>query len=333
MLKAGNSQTLSVTFTPTDTADYNTATKTVSINVQKATPTITWANPADLVYGTALGSTQLDATASVPGSFVYTPAAGAVLNLGSGQTLSAAFTPTDATDYAAASKTASINVMLVGSVVVAEASTPKDGKFEPTDALKITWAENSPNGIVSQMLQIDGSPVASIGGPYGGLYYSGQIGKLGLGSHSYKITVTDTQRVTSSTSGTFTVVPNPPPSISGVVVTAVASGHALDSSESLKMTWAATSSLGITAQSVTVDGTPITPIGGPYGGLYYRCVIGMRSAGTHTYVISATDAAGTFSSTGTFTVTASAAPRRRSPPLWWPRPPRRRTACSNRAIR
>ena len=30
-----------------------------------STPTITWANPADIVYGTALGATQLDATASV----------------------------------------------------------------------------------------------------------------------------------------------------------------------------------------------------------------------------------------------------------------------------
>ena len=39
-------QTLSVTFTPTDTANYTTATKTVSINVLKATPTITWPNPA-----------------------------------------------------------------------------------------------------------------------------------------------------------------------------------------------------------------------------------------------------------------------------------------------
>ena len=41
-----------------------------------ATPTITWANPADITYGTALGATQLDATASVAGTFAYTLAAG-----------------------------------------------------------------------------------------------------------------------------------------------------------------------------------------------------------------------------------------------------------------
>ena len=82
VLGAGSNQTLSVTFTPTDTTDYTTATKTVSINVDKATPTITWSNPADITYGTALGSTQLDATASVPGTFVYTPASGTVLHAG-----------------------------------------------------------------------------------------------------------------------------------------------------------------------------------------------------------------------------------------------------------
>ena len=58
------SQTLSVTFTPTDTTDYNTATDSVTINVDTATPTIAWANPADITYGTALSAAQLDATSS-----------------------------------------------------------------------------------------------------------------------------------------------------------------------------------------------------------------------------------------------------------------------------
>jgi hypothetical protein len=110
VLGAGNSQTLSVTFTPTDAADYTTATGTARINVTQSTPTITWPNPADIVYGIALGSTQLNATASVPGTFVYTPASGTVLHAGSGQTLSVTFTPTDTTDYAAAASTAKINV-------------------------------------------------------------------------------------------------------------------------------------------------------------------------------------------------------------------------------
>ena len=75
MLKAG-SQTLSVTFTPTDTTDYTTATATVTLTVNKATPTITWATPAAITYGTALSATQLDASSTVAGTFAYTPAVG-----------------------------------------------------------------------------------------------------------------------------------------------------------------------------------------------------------------------------------------------------------------
>src|SRR4029079_18979260 len=83
LLTAGSSQTLSVTFTPTDAANYTVATKTTTINVLKATPVITWATPADITYGTALGATQLNASANVPGSFVYNPIAGTVLDAGS----------------------------------------------------------------------------------------------------------------------------------------------------------------------------------------------------------------------------------------------------------
>jgi hypothetical protein len=85
---AGSSQTLSVTFTPTDTANFTGATATTTINVLKASTTISWSAPADITYGTALSATQLNATANVPGTFVYEPAAGTVLNAGAAQTLS-----------------------------------------------------------------------------------------------------------------------------------------------------------------------------------------------------------------------------------------------------
>lgn len=65
----------------------------------KATPTVTWSDPADIVYGTPLSATQLNATASVPGTFVYTPAAGTVLDAGNDQILSVDFFPTDSTNY------------------------------------------------------------------------------------------------------------------------------------------------------------------------------------------------------------------------------------------
>ena len=111
VLNAGNTQTLSVSFVPTDTANYNNASKNVSINVLKVTPTITWSNPSDITYPTALSGTQLNATASVPGVLTYTPPATAVLNAGNAQTLSVNFVPTDTTNYNNASKNVSINVL------------------------------------------------------------------------------------------------------------------------------------------------------------------------------------------------------------------------------
>ena len=76
VLNAGVGQALSVIFTPADAVNYTTATANVPITVGKATPAITWNAPAGIDYGTVLSATQLNATASVPGTFVYSPAAG-----------------------------------------------------------------------------------------------------------------------------------------------------------------------------------------------------------------------------------------------------------------
>src|SRR5207249_2384713 len=102
VLHAGAGQSLSVTFTPTSTANYATASKTVLINVLKAAPTITWNAPADMTEGTALSGTQLNATANVPGTFTYAPTAGTVLRAGS-YVLTTTFAPSNTIDYTAAS--------------------------------------------------------------------------------------------------------------------------------------------------------------------------------------------------------------------------------------
>jgi hypothetical protein len=75
------------------------------------TPVITWNNPADITYGTLLSATQLNATADVPGIFVYTPEIGTKLGVGSNQSLKADFAPTDTIDYVKTSKTVTINVL------------------------------------------------------------------------------------------------------------------------------------------------------------------------------------------------------------------------------
>ncbi len=89
---------------------YLASSDTAALTVNKATPVITWNNPADIIYGTALSGTQLNATANVPGSFVYTPPAGTVLGYGT-HNLHVDFTPTDTTNYNNAMKDVSINVL------------------------------------------------------------------------------------------------------------------------------------------------------------------------------------------------------------------------------
>jgi len=85
------------------------AGQTVTI-FQRALPVITWSNPADIIYGTGLDGTQLNATANTPGTFTYTPAAGTVLGKGP-HNLHVDFAPTDTTNYDATSKDVSLNVL------------------------------------------------------------------------------------------------------------------------------------------------------------------------------------------------------------------------------
>jgi hypothetical protein len=108
ILGAGT-QTLSVTFTPTDSTDYTSAIATTQITVARAVPVTKWNPPASITYGTALGSSQLNASANVPGSFAYTPRAGTILSPGT-HTLFATFTPKDATDYVSGTVTTAITV-------------------------------------------------------------------------------------------------------------------------------------------------------------------------------------------------------------------------------
>jgi hypothetical protein len=197
----------------------------------------------------------------------------------------------------------------IADVVVAEASATKNGDLESNDVLKMTWAASSPNRIASQTLQVDGSQVAAIKGPFGGLFYSCQIGKCDVGSHSYKITATDAQGVSSISTGTFTVVAPAPPTIADVVVarTDATQTGAFAPTDSLKITWSATSQTGLASQTLTIDGAKISPINGVYGGRYYSCQIGTWPAGTYTYTITATDSLGGVStSTGTIVIVAPA---------------------------
>ena len=101
-------------------AENVTTTDTVQIAVLTV-PNITWRQPAAIPYGTALSATQLSAVASVPGTYVYTPAIGTVLPAGT-NVLSVTFTPTDPTTYAPT--TATVNLVVNQALITVWALSP-----------------------------------------------------------------------------------------------------------------------------------------------------------------------------------------------------------------
>ncbi len=116
ILSAGDDQVLSVLFTPNNPLAFRSVTETVLIDVNKADPVVTWVDPAAIDFNTPLSDTQLDATADTDGTFVYTPAAPAVLAAGS-QTLSVTFTPDDSANYNEVIQTATLVVNPIDPVV------------------------------------------------------------------------------------------------------------------------------------------------------------------------------------------------------------------------
>lgn len=94
LLKIGDNQALKMDFTPRDADKYPSLSKTVTVNVvDKLFPVLTWENPDVLALGAPLSEAQLNATADVAGTFVYTPPLGTVLPMGENQELKVDFTP------------------------------------------------------------------------------------------------------------------------------------------------------------------------------------------------------------------------------------------------
>ncbi|MGD0829771.1 MAG: hypothetical protein ABR907_02430 [Terracidiphilus sp.] len=102
-------QTLSVSFVPANEANYAAAQAVVALTVTQATPIVTWPALAAITEGIALSASELNATALVPGSFVYEPAAGEILSAGT-HTLTVTFTPADVADYTVVQTTTSLTV-------------------------------------------------------------------------------------------------------------------------------------------------------------------------------------------------------------------------------
>jgi len=86
-------------------------TNAVTVVVKKLTPELQWSKPKNIIYGTALTTAQLNASANVPGNFIYSPSAGTVLNAGGNHKLSVHFTPSNTTQYETVDAEVFLNVL------------------------------------------------------------------------------------------------------------------------------------------------------------------------------------------------------------------------------
>ena len=128
-----------VTATYASDSNHNGSAGSVTQTVNQAMPVITWPTPASVPVGTALSATQLDATANVPGTFVYSLPAGTAMNTAGPQTLSVTFTPNDTADYSTATDSVTLQVIakkLVAPKVslTAPAKAPYNSTFTVTAA-------------------------------------------------------------------------------------------------------------------------------------------------------------------------------------------------------
>ena len=121
-----------------DNPVYEAAPASGTLTIHQAAPVLTWASPAAITFGTPLGSTQLNATASgvggttLSGTFVYLPAEGAVLPVGT-RPISVEFIPSSG-NYTHAITTVSITVV---AVQAPPSSLKFTGFFRPVHNLPV----------------------------------------------------------------------------------------------------------------------------------------------------------------------------------------------------
>ena len=158
-----------------------------------ATPAVTWPAPGDIVYGAGLGSAQLNASSPVPGTFTYSPLAGAVLNAGSNLALSVTFKPTDTNSYASVTTNVSINVLKAPLTITALSTNKVYGASVPVLSASYSGFVNgdTTNALSSQAALSTTATAASPAGSY-------SITASGASSTNYTI---------AYVAGTLTVTP------------------------------------------------------------------------------------------------------------------------------
>ena len=226
------------------------------LNVLKLVPVLTWSNPSGISYGTAIGSSQLNASANVPGTFVYNPPSGTVLNAGSQNALSNLLRPLTRW-ITQASSAASASWYLQAH---SQAQSPNNasryyGQTNPAFSGTITGLINGDN--ITEAYNCSATPTSKPGSYPIVPVLVDPNGLLG----NYSVTLT---------SGSLTVTPGPPPTLTGVspnlgpttgstVVTIL--GNGFETGATVGFGSLPASSVYVTATNSLTAVTPVSPAG------------------------------------------------------------------------
>jgi hypothetical protein len=140
------SSVIIATFTPTDSTRYNSATTTMTVTVNKGSPTFNaWSNVSKNFGDSAFTVTAPTVTGSLGGTFAYSSGTPSVISV-SGTTLTvvgagssvitATFTPNDTTNYNTATTTMTVTVGAGSQSITRTSTSPtspvKSGTYTPT---------------------------------------------------------------------------------------------------------------------------------------------------------------------------------------------------------
>ncbi|SEL85225.1 MBG domain-containing protein [Parapedobacter koreensis] len=214
-----------------DTWFTNTSGLTVSVTVtvNKGTPLITWLDPDPITYGTVLGEDQLNATASVPGTFSYSFGSGHLLDAGT-HTLAVNFVPDDMDNYETVTKNVQLTVnKAAATLTLSDLNHTYDGTARPATVT------TSPAGLTGVSVTYDGSAVPP------------------TEAGSYAVVATLTHANYEATEATGTLV------IGKATATLTLSDLTHTYDGTARPATVATSPAGLTGVSVTYDGSAVPP--------------------------------------------------------------------------
>jgi RHS repeat-associated protein len=234
-------------------ATYNPAQPvSQTVTIARATPTVTWATPAAITYGAALSSTQLNATASVPGTFAYTPALGAVVGAGN-RTLSVTFTPSDATNYASVTATTSLLVNKASLTVTANNAGRVYGAANPALTYAVTGLVNGDAASVVTGVTVSTTagtasavgtyPITASGGSAANYNLAHAAGTLTVTRAGLTITANNASRVYGAANPALTYV-----------VTGLVNGDTASVVTGVSVATTATASSGVGGYAITASG-------------------------------------------------------------------------------